>query len=630
MKIIYSYLKNLLPDLDVPVEKLADDLTLIGHFTAGILEENEETIFDLEVRQNRGDCLGYYGIVKDLSILYNIPLKDIRYEIRDNKKLDCLPIEIRATNEVKRIQAVRISNIKNKPSPQWLKTFLECHGINSIDTIVDLTNFIMLWYGIPCHAFDTKKTTDHLIWELNKGKYKKMTTFDGTELKLPAETLIVSNPEKVLSLSMIGGANSGIDLNTTETIIEMAVYDRVRVRRDYKTLKVATEAAIRLEKDLDTKLIPQAFAHLANLIMENCGGQISSQIFEVYTEKPDSIEINFDPKKPSVVAGINIPEEFSVEILKRLGCTINNVETQNFASLPVTPPTLRKDLTIEEDLIEEVIRFYGYDKIPTNQLIDSQQLPDITPPILYLINAVKTILVNLGYDEVRSWPIIQEKYKVINEELPKEAEFIYTQNSINNDYPILRMSIISSLLHQKNQYDKYKVPNQQFFEIGKVFYKIGNNYLEHYSLGIYNPDKEKLTEDTRKLLDELRIKNYELKVKEKDNDCFIEVNLERLLEKSPQIPAISPPIGGNNSTYELISQIIELDANIVLAQKEDAEKLIKKYSEIIGEKYLWQLIVTDIYEDKKTKSFKYTFRAYYYNLDAKTAKKVHLKAFGLK
>lgn len=614
MKIIYSQLKEFLPDLKKPARKVADDLTMIGHFNDHFETKEGEDLIGLEIRQNRGDCLGYYGIAKELSVLYDIPLITAKISLPKTKIKDKIPIKVKAKKETKRILAIKVANLKNRPSPSWLRKILRLHDINSVNLLVDLTNYVMLLYGIPCHAFDTAKSTDKLIWELNNGRYQQFTTLDGTKIKLEKNTFLISDADGASSLVMLGGKRSGIQLDTKETIIEMAIYDQIKVRKDSKNLNITTEASIRLEKDLDPELIPQAFKHLISLVLDNCQGVIVSNLYDYYPQKAKKIKIPFDSKKPSAYAGIEIPKSFSVSVLKRLGCLIKNGL--------IIPPTIRKDLNLEEDLIEEVIRFYGYDRIPTNQLISKKSLLDITPKILYLIEYLREALTKLGYDEVRSWPLIQEKYYRKNKEL-KGIKIITTQNNINSDFPILRQSIISSLKFQEKQYQKLKVPQPQFFEIGKVFYQKDNQFREHFSLGIYHPLKEKLKTDLKKLSKKLTI------TAKIENDNFVEINLEKALKKMKQIPQSKPNKRKSKAVQELTKQIISLDANVILKKREAPKKLIKKYASKIGNKHLWQLVITDIYQDKKKKEYKYTFRAYYYNLDDKTAKRIHLKVFGL-
>ena len=596
MKLIYSHLQKFLPDLKVEPTKLRDDLTMIGHFTNFFEEIDGEIVFDLDIKVNRGDCLGYYGLAKDLSVFYNLPLQNLSSTIDDQQSNYKLPIQV-TTDKVKRVMAIKLSNLKNSTSPTWLQTFLKCHGSKPINILVDLTNYIMFMYGIPNHAFDTAKSTENLIWEINS-KFKEFTSLDGTKLVLDNNILMINNSDKPLSLSFWGGEACAIDTSTTETIVELAIYDRTTVRQNSRQLKSVTEASIRLEKDLDTELIPLGFNHLINLILENCGGQITSNIFDYYPNPVSLPEIEFDPKKPSLVSGIEISPDFAIDCLNRLGCEINN----NL----ITPPSIRKDISIEADLIEEVVRFFGYQNIPTNQPLDFKEITDITPKEIYLIESLKDQLVNLGYDEVLSWPLVTSP--------TDEKTVIKTQNSINSEAIYLRQSLIPSLIQQLDQYNRFKLPQPQFFEIGKVFFKEGDEFIEKNSLAIYHGDSKQLINDLTQL-------NLTAKIV---NQNFAEIILDDLPKPDKYIPQIV-----NNTAFELTSQIITLDANLTLDTKEDPITLIEKYSNIIGQENLWRLIITDVYQDSKTNKYRYTFQASYFNLDDKSAKLLHLKSFNL-
>lgn len=600
MKLIYSQLQKFLPDLKVEPQQLRDDITMIGHFVNFFENIDNEIVFDLDIKVNRGDCLGYYGIARDLSVFYNIPLQNLSQKI-NNSSNNQLPIKI-TTENVKRVMAIKISDLKNNSSPQWLQTFLKCHNVNSINTLVDLTNYIMFLYGIPNHAFDTAKSGDNLIWEMNS-KFKEFTSLDGSKLNIDQNILMINNPNKALSLSFWGGEACAIDLNTTETIIELAIYDRTTVRKNSQQLKSVTEASVRLEKDLDTELIPTAFTHLVNLILENCGGQLTSQIFDHYPSKSNLPQIKFDFKKPTLVSGIEIPTSFAIDVFTRLGCLIkDNI---------IAPPSIRKDITIEADLVEEVVRFWGYQKIPINQPIAFKQVEDITPKEIYLIDQLKDQLINLGYDEVLTWPLVGT---------PVDTKtVVITQNSINTESIYLRQSLIPSLKQQLDQYSRFKLNATQFFEIGKIFHQEGDKYIEQNALGIYCSDSQKLQLDIKSL----NLPLTKERIREIDN--FTEIIIDDL----PKIKNYTPKIL-NQSAYELTSQIITLDANITLNTQEDPINLIQKYSQIIGYKILWEIIITDVYYDTKNNKYRYTFRVSYFNTDDKTAKEIHLKSFCLK
>ncbi len=606
MKLIYSHLQKLLPSLkNVPALEVANRLTYLGHFCDGLENVNGQAIISLEIRQNRGEAQSYFGLAKDLSVLYP-PFVLPQTNLPDLPKTPNTTIDIQSA-DVYRIQSLVISNLKNTSSPNWLKQFVEFHQINSINTLVDLTNYIMYLYGIPCHAFDTNKIGTPLTWQ-NNHQFKEFTSLDGTPLKLEPNNLVVTSNGRVDSLSFLGGQACGINLSTNQTLLEMAVYNRSRVKSDSRSLKTITEAGIRLDKELDCQLIPRAFNHLVSLVLEHCGGQITTGLFDYYPKKLLQPTINFDPAKVSLVAGVDIPTDFCLDILSKLGCQCHPEHSEGPLFL-VTPPSYRKDLNIEDDLVEEVIRFYGYDRIPQNTPLANKQVSDITPPILKFIDKLKITLANLGYDEVRSWPLVQQ---------PTDPDtVITTQNSINSDYPYLRQSMIQSLKGQLDSYHRFKVPSPQFFEIGKIFSKQGKHYIEKYSLGLYHPNQSTL-------LSHLSSLNL---LPTTSDDSFIEIILDDLDFSNIKLKA-NTHTQSTDSVIELTHQIITLDANVTYKTKQDQQKLIKDYSKKIGEN-LWNISITDVFKNPGDNSFKYTFRVSYFNLTDKLAKQIHLKTFNL-
>ncbi|MFA7300944.1 MAG: phenylalanine--tRNA ligase beta subunit-related protein [Candidatus Shapirobacteria bacterium] len=557
MKIIYSHLKTFLPSLDVPSDKLRDDLTMIGHFVAGVAQIEGEIVFDLDIKINRGDCLGYYGIAKDLSIFYNILLVPAT-EFKHPQSNYSLPIKIETDNVI-RLMAAKIVHIKNKHSPDWLSKFLKLHGVNSINTLVDLTNYVMFMYGLPSHAFDTSKSTDKLIWQMNQ-KYSSFKSLDGTILPIDKNILMVNSSHFALSLSFWGGEFCAIDNSTTNTIVEIAIYNPTVVRQNRQQLKVTTEAATRLEKFLDPESIPQALNHLIRLITLNCGGNLGSQIFDYYPNPVIAKSIEFDPTLPSTVSGIDIPIDFANNIVTKVGN--------------------RPDITEPEDLVEEVVRFYGYNNIPKDQPLTFKKVTDITPKEIYLIEKLKDELVSEGYDEVITWPLVSTPVN--------SKTVVKTENSINDEVVYLRQSLIPSLKLQLEQYNKYKLPNSKFFEIGKIFYKDEEKFVEKYALGKY------------------------------DGQNFSEIILDDLEKPENYVPKSI-----DNNAVELTSQIITLDANVTINNHSEPTQLIEKYSALIDKNILWSMEITDIFKDK------YTFRVCYYNCDDKTAKNIHLDVFNL-
>ncbi len=599
MKIIYSHLRQFLPDLDIKPDKLRDDITLIGHFTNYYEIINEEIVFDLDIKVNRGDCLGYYGLARDLAVFYNLKL-NIPQISALNFTSDNPSISINST-DISRIQAIKLTGVTNSTSPSWLIKFLTLHLINPINLVVDLTNYIMILYGIPCHAFDTAKTGDSLVWENNLNtKYPSFTTLDGTVLKLEPQNLVITNSQEPLSLSLVGGKNSGIELSTKDILLEMAIYNRSRVRNDSKTLKTVTEASVRLEKQLDPETIPLAFSQLINLVQKHTQAKINSALFDFYPEPITSPKIDFDLQFPSIISGIDIPADFSVNCLTRLGCQITNNQ--------VTPPSIRPDLILPHDLAQEVVRFYGYHHIPTNQPLSTPSTPDITPKILHLIEITKDKLINLGYDEVLSWPLVSTALD------PKTV--VSTQDNINNSFPYLRQNIIQSLQSQVDQYLRLKLNQPQIFEIGKIYFQINNQYTEKYALGIYHPSLPQLQKD----LEPLGL-----------SPITFDENYAQIILDDQDLSQIKPyiPRSVTNSAYELTQQLLILDANQTFDAPQDPQKLLTSYQQKINPDIFWSIEIIDIYSQPDKNIYRYTFRVTYFNTTDKTAKKTHLATFNL-
>ena len=614
MIIVYSELKKLLPNLNVSGRKLADDFTLIGHFCAGYKElsshsgldsESVDFWYDLEVRAaNRPDCLGYIGLATDLSAFYKINLLLPSVETGYMQSLHNLDIKISTPQYVKSLQATKLIDLKIQPSPAWLQQLLNLHNINPINNLVDITNYIMLLYGIPCHAFDAKKIDNKLDWTTSKSE-EKAVTFDGTILNLQEGNLVIKSGEQIVSMSSIGGENSGIDTYTTEAIVEVAIYDPTRVHKDNRALNIQTEAGSRLEKYITPGSLSQIIHHIQMLVVELCHGKLTNDnfSFENYIYTP--LHIPFDSNLPSKYAGTNISTEESYEILSRLGCIKNPDGT-------ITPPRERGDITQEEDLVEEVIRIYGYNKIGIENPIENSLKKDITPLVIKLSESIKNILVELGYDEIRGWPLIKTDQKI--PEVSKE-KYTTTQNSMNDEYFTLRQSIVETLTIQADIYSRFKVPSSKIFEIGKIFYQKDDQNIEAHSLGIYTTNPKDLDLISEKLNTQLTWKSH---------GSFYETilsNTSDFKEYTNNLP--------DTNAYELTTQITELDANIAFDKQQNPVDLLEKYFAKIDQNILWSLVIKDYFFDQKTGEHKYTFTACYYNCESSLAKQIHLEAFDL-
>ncbi|MEA2113345.1 MAG: phenylalanine--tRNA ligase beta subunit-related protein, partial [Patescibacteria group bacterium] len=469
MKILYSQIKEYIPALKASPKEIGEALTLTGSMMESFekisYKGRTDYLIGLEIRQNRADCLSVIGIAREVAAYYGLKAKmpDFGNIVLGGEKLD-IGINKNAVDFVKRIWAIKFCGLENRKSPEWLIEYLSFYEINSINLLVDLSNYVMLATGYPSHLIDADKIIEPISWNLNNN-FKKTTTLDGTNIQLSQKNeLIVEDKKDIIALAgIVGTKYSPVDMNSKSIILEMAVYDRTIIRQDSRTLKIVTEASHRLEKDLDPNGVDCAARMLTSLILKYCKGEISSKIFDYYPQKRVSKKIKFDRALPSVYAGVEIGKNKAIDIFKNLRFKVEG----RGGKILVTPPTDRMDISMEQDLTEEAVRMYGYDKIPSDEIPKLQVVKDITPKNIILCEKIRDILAALGYDEVLSWLLTKQgTNKLVNY---LNWDVISAQNSVNELYPDLRQSIAPSLISQFKEYKKKNVQFIDIFEIGKVF-----------------------------------------------------------------------------------------------------------------------------------------------------------------
>jgi len=652
MKILYSQIKEMVPELKATPKQVGEVLTMIGFMMDDFKEVEylgkKDFLISLEIRQNRPDCLSVIGLAKEVAAYYGLTFKSPVFS-KINFGNDKLAIKVNAEKQVKRIIAAKIENIKNYESPDWIKNFLSFYGINSKSFLVDLSNYVMIITGQPSHIFDADKVDGNLSWSLND-KFKSMKTFDESEIKIKKQSLIIEDEGNILALAgIIGGDRAKIELETKSIILEMSVYEGAIINKNSRDLNVATEASIRLGKKLDPNNLEFSMQFLISLILKYCGGQVQSALFDYYPQKYFSKNITFDPMLPGLFAGVDISPEEAQKILKNLGCKIKKRNKK----LIVVPPTNRTDLEIKEDLVEEVVRIFGYYNIPSDKIPVLEVVPKITPKTVYLSEKIRDIMQASGFDEILSLPLVA---KEINSETKyRDIEIISTQNSINEDFPELRQSLAVGLILQLKNYLKLGVEDIKIFEIGKIFEKINNNYTEKEYLGILVKSDQKnisgIKQNIEILLRSLGVRNikyyslkegpgianpysvfnivinkkivgilYKLNIPKINNAYFAEINIEetsKIIEKK-----------NNYSTFEITQKIVTLDANVELKKEESIYDYLENIEKKINKENIISLKILDFFP-LNTK-IRYTIRASYKNLSDQDAKKCHLLAFNLK
>jgi len=446
----YVKLPNKLSDL-------TDKLTMVGHMLDKIEIKNGETILDLELRGNRADCYSILGIAREVSTIYGQKLKDLEtINVKRQNKSTNLFLDVQ-TNLVKRVGIIEIKKIKIEKSPKWLADKLVAYGMETINNIVDLTNYVMIETGQPMHAFDSDKIGKNLEIRLARNG-EKITTFQDTSLTLTKDDLVWAKSNNILSVAgSIGEKSHSISDSSKSILLEAASYDRANIRRTIYRHKLFTDAGIRHEKDLDPNMVSDAISRFLYFIKKYNWGEFKPIIYDYYPKKVNPLKIKLDYHYLINLSGVEIEKKEINKILTNL----------NFGDIDnVVIPTYRTDVILEEDLIEEIIRIYGYDKIPSKTL--SLEIPkNITPDYIIQEEKIRQAAVSVGFDESISLSFVKEKYKNNNIEL---------LNPPSPDNKYLRNTLFFNLLEATEKIINERGELVALFEIGKVYLKKENRF----------------------------------------------------------------------------------------------------------------------------------------------------------
>lgn len=365
MKVPFNWLKEYIEGI-ITLNEVASSLTMSGLEVSAIEEYNDDKVLDIEVTPNRSDCLSIIGIAREIRAIFGLKLKKPTTKIKEELRDDRFAISIANPELCFRYAGRIIRDLKVAPSPKWLKSRLEKAGIRSINNVVDVTNYVLLEYGHPLHAFDLDFIEGQRIRvgtpETISGKNKEeIVTLDGIKRTVTTDDLLIWDAVKPIAIAgVMGGANTEVTEKTVNIIIESAYFKPESVRKTSKRLGLKTEASYRFERGTDIEALKEALDRAACLIQEIAGGRIYEAI-DVYPTKIPKIEIPFNTEKICRFVGINLKDEEILRILELLEIDVEKKDNFYIAKAP----THRQDISIEEDIAEEVTRIYGYDKVPS-------------------------------------------------------------------------------------------------------------------------------------------------------------------------------------------------------------------------------------------------------------------------
>ncbi len=424
----------------------------------------EDTVLELEITSNRPDVLGHLGFAREVAFLLNKELKLPKFNFKENseKISDYLSIENKSLESCPRYASRLIKNCKIKKSPKWLEEYLIAVGLNPINNIVDITNFIMLETAHPMHAFDYEQIEDKKIIIRKANDKEEFVTLDGKKHVLDKGMLLICDGKKPVALAgVMGGENSGITANSKDVLLEVASFNLADIRHTSGALKINTDSSKRFERGVDLNDIEFVINRAAALIAEYSGGEIVSGILNSGKEKNDFLEINVRYSRINTVLGFEISKEQILKDLNKIDLQTKTIDDDTFR---VTVPSFRGDVKREIDIIEEVVRLYGYDKIPDDLSCNiTLEIEDSREEIM--TTKVRNALLALGLTEVCCKSMVDEKYcKLFEEKAVKIA------HPLNEEQNHLRTNLLLSLLTiAKNNFNR-KYDKINIFEVSRRFY----------------------------------------------------------------------------------------------------------------------------------------------------------------
>lgn len=588
----------------------------------------DDEIIDFELTSNRGDLLSIIGMAYEVGALYNLPVNSIKldYPTVSGKMNFNLKID---TKKCSLFLAKKALNVKIKESPDFIKKRLIASGIRPINNVVDISNYVMLETGQPLHYYDADSLGDTLIVRDAKSG-EELTTLDNIERVLDSSDIVIADKTKAVGLAgVMGGLSTEVEETTKNILIEAAIFDSVSIRLTSKKI-LRSEASNRFEKGLDPKRTYMAMERSCYLLHEYADADIIDDItiFDESDKSDKEIDITVD--NINDLLGLSISKKEIINIFERLGFKV----TDSKDKLKVIVPSRRIDISIKEDLIEEVARIYGIDKIVGTVPI----LPTKRGTYNKFLRGVRDTLSSLGLNETLSYTLIPQDLSHMY--TLDEFEEINLLDPMSDDHKTLRYSLLPSMMLTYDYNAKRNNKDLGLFEIGKKFKKVNGEYFENKSLAIlmsgtisYGIKREKVTFYDIKgimevLLDSLGFENrYSLSVKDIPNEFHPGSSASIILngKKVGIIGKVHPNISKDNIylmeidldilenlgvkkiEYQEISKYpsITKDVAFILNKKITNEEIMNDMKKVAG-KYLVDILLFDIYDiDNETHSLAY-------------------------
>jgi phenylalanyl-tRNA synthetase beta chain len=473
---------------------LADDLKP-GTPAAKIFEVENDEVFEIGLTPNRADAMSHLGVARDLKA--GFAQKGKNFELItpsvSNFKVDkrTLKIDISVENEklAPRYCGVTISGVTVKPSPSWLQNRLKAIGLTPKNNIVDVTNYVLHELGQPLHAFDANQIKGGKVIVKTVAAGTKFTTLDEVERTLDAEDLMICHAEGPMCIAgVFGGKDSGVTENTQAIFLESAYFNPVSIRKTAKRHTLSTDASFRFERGIDPSITEYALKRAALLIQEVAGGEITSDITDIYPKKIEDFQVFLNFNNVTKIIGEEIPKETIKKILVSLEMKINNITD---AGIGLIIPAYRVDVQREIDVIEDILRVYGYNNIAIPKKLNATIANSSRTEEYKVQNIIANQLCALGFNEMMANSLTTPDYVKLSENLKEEFNVIML-NPLSNDLSAMRQSLLFSGLEAVSFNINRRKSDLKLFEFGKTYHKMPSGYdeIKHLSLFLTGNRKE--------------------------------------------------------------------------------------------------------------------------------------------
>ncbi|KHE91045.1 MAG: phenylalanine--tRNA ligase subunit beta [Candidatus Scalindua rubra] len=465
MKISYNWLKDYCKH-GLSVEKLAESLTNAGLVVDTVSPVEDDFCLEVEVTSNRPDCLGFIGVAREVATIVRgkLDIPDVGYDTMDENINDITSVTVEDNELCRRYTARIIKDVKIGPSPGWLQKKISSIGLRPVNNIVDITNYVLMESGQPLHAFDFNKLSESRIVVRRAKKAETMEAIDGSKCTLTDDMLVIADFQKPVAIAgIMGGKDTEVSDTTRNILLESAFFDPRSVRRVSRKLGLVSDSSYRFERRVDPECVDWASRRATKMILEIAGGQAVEGVIDQNYLEDKKVCVTLKMSHLNRLLGLQIEKDTAKDILGHLQFSINS-ETEDGFSVDV--PSFRGDVYREIDLIEEVARIHGYDKIPIKsnigvKLTQDNQFDKIT-------EKTKNVISGLGFNEVITDSIVGDSQNR-HGTLWSETSSLKILNPIRQDEDLLRKALVHNLLRVKKHNQNYGVEKTDIYELSKVY-----------------------------------------------------------------------------------------------------------------------------------------------------------------